>query len=79
MKLSATLLISENKSLFDVKNGATCFDDEGTDKFSCDCDIPFDGERCDMLAACDGNLCHNGGTCTTTSEADSQLGLINNL
>ena len=40
------------------------------------CVIPYGGERCDMLAACDGNLCHNGGACTTTAQADSQLGLI---
>ena len=76
MKWSATLLITENKSLFDLKNEGTCFDDGGTDKFYCDCVISFDGERCERLAACDGNLCHNGGTCTTTSQADSQLGLI---
>ena len=79
MKLSATLLISEKKSLFDLKNEGTCFDNEGNEKFSCDCVIPFGGKRCNKLAACDGNLCHNDGTCTTTSEADSQLGLISNL
>jgi len=43
------------------------------------CVIPFSGERCEKLATCDENLCHNGGTCTTTSQADSQLGLIDNL
>ena len=79
MKLIATILINENKSLFDLKNRGTCFDDEGNDKFSCDCAIPLSGERCDKLAACDDNLCHNGGTCTTTSQADSQLGLIDNF
>ena len=79
MKWSATLLVTWNKSLFDTKNGGTCFDDEGSEKFSCDCDIFFDGERCERLTACDGNPCHNGGTCTTTSQADSQLGLIDNI
>ena len=74
-----TLLITEIKSLFDLKNGGTCFDDEGNDKFSCDCVIFYVGERCDKLAACDGNPCHNGGTCTTISQADSQLGLIDNF
>ena len=72
-------MITENKSLFDLKNGGTCFDDEGNDKFSCDCITFFGGERCDMLATCDRNLCHNGGSCTTTSQTDSQLGLIDNF
>ena len=36
----------------------------------------FSGICSDMIAACDGNPCHNGGTCRTTSQADSQLGLI---
>ena len=75
--LSADL--TENKSLFDLKNGGTCSDDEGNDKFNCDCVIPWGGERCDIPAACDGNLCHNGGTCTASSQADSQLGLIDNF
>ena len=69
----------KKKSLFYLKNGGRCFDDEGNDKFSCDCDIPFGGERCDKLAACDENLCHNGGTCMTISQADSQVGLIDDF
>ena len=79
MKSSATLLIIENESLFDLKNGGTCFDDESTAKFSCDCAISYAGERCDKRTVCDGNPCHNGGTCTPTSLAESQLGLINNI
>ena len=79
MKSSATLLITENKCLFDLKNGGTCIDDEGNDKFSCDCVISYGGERCDKRTACDENPCHNGGTCTTISQADSQLGLIDNF
>ena len=71
--------LDENKSLYDLKNGETCFDDDGTDNFSCDCIIPFGGERCEKLALCDGNLCNNGGTCTTISQSDSQLGLIDNF
>jgi len=72
-------MIFEIKSLFVLKNGGTCFDNEGNDKFSCDCVIPFSGERCDMLVTYDENLCHNGGTYRTTSQADTQLGLIDNL
>ena len=69
----------KKKSLFYLKNGGRCFDDEGNDKFRCDCVVSFDGVRCERLAACDENLCHNGGTCTTTSQADSQFGLIDNF
>ena len=79
MKLIATILINENKSLFDLKNGGTCFDDEGTDKFSCNCVNYFDAERCERLDACDRNPCHNGGTCTISSQSDFELGLIDNF
>ena len=79
MKCSASLLITKNKSLFGLKNGGTCFDDEGADKFSCDCDISLVGERCEKLAACDENPCHNGGTCRTISQAGSQVGLIDDF
>ena len=37
MKSSATLLITENKCLFDLKNGGTCIDDEG----NCTCQTGY--------------------------------------
>ena len=43
----------------------------GIKQWKCLCVIPWIGERCDKLATCDGNLCHNGGACTTTAQADS--------
>ena len=36
-------------SLSEPKNGGICFDDDGTDKFSCDCKDPFTGENCEII------------------------------
>ena len=48
--------------LSDKKNGGTCFDDEGRERFSCECVSPFAGETCE-INLCDGIECKNGGTC----------------
>ena len=50
----------------------------GIKQWKCLCIIPMGGERCDKRTACDENLCHNGGKCKTTFEADSPFGLIDN-
>ena len=51
-----------HKLLSDIKNGGTCFDNGGTDKFSCTCDLPYVGEVCE-INLCDSTICQNGGIC----------------
>ena len=49
------------------KNGGTCFDNGGTTKFSCTCDLPFVGERCE-INLCESIDCKNNGTCVVNTE-----------
>ena len=48
------------------KNGGTCFDDGGSTKFSCTCDQPFFGERCE-INLCESIDCKNGGICVVNT------------
>ena len=50
------------KFVSDLKNGGTCFDNEGTDKFSCTCRDPFVGDICE-INLCDDIECKNDIAC----------------
>ena len=56
------LSIYELKILSDLKNGGTCFDSDGTDEFSCTCELPFVGAEC-QTDLCENTVCQNDGTC----------------
>ena len=47
------------------KNGGTCFDNNGFDKFKCTCTPQFFGERCEV-DRCDFYECGNNGICIVT-------------
>ena len=49
-------------NISDFKNGGTCFDNGGTDEFSCICVGSFVGNEC-QTNLCDSLDCKNGGTC----------------
>ena len=54
--------------LSDVKNGGTCFDNGGTDEFSCNCIDPFAGNECqtEICSSVESTVaknCRNGGNC----------------
>ena len=44
------------------KNNGQCFDNNGQQKFSCNCVYPFAGERCE-INICENVECLNGGQC----------------
>ena len=51
-----------------MKNGGSCFDNGGTDEFSCNCVDPFGGNECqtEICSGIDSTVakdCRNGGTC----------------
>ena len=50
------------QTVSDLKNGGTCFDNESTDKFSCNCKDLFVGDRCE-INLCDDFECKNDGVC----------------
>ena len=54
------------KNLSDLKNNGTCFDSDGTDQFSCTCELPFDGVEC-QTDLCENTVCQNNGTCDVKS------------
>ena len=59
---------SKFKKLSDLKNGGSCFDNGGTDEFSCNCVDPFGGNECqtEICSGIDSTVakdCRNGGTC----------------
>ena len=47
------------------KNGGTCFDNEGTEKFGCTCTPQYLGDRCE-IDRCDFYKCQNNGICIVT-------------
>ena len=47
------------------KNGGKCFDNGGTDRFSCTCTPQYLGERCE-IDRCDFYQCQNNGNCIVT-------------
>ena len=54
------LFINEFES--GLQNGGTCFDNGGTQEFSCSCVGNFAGNEC-QIDLCDNIDCQNGGTC----------------
>ena len=46
---------------------------------SCTTEINITTGTKEWIWLCSGAICHNGGTCTTTSQTDSQLGFIDNF
>ena len=46
-----------------MKNNGTCFDDNGSTKYTCECSEKYAGEKCE-IEICPKNNCLNGGICT---------------
>ena len=49
-----------------------CSDMNGSQKFKCQCNDGFDGERC-KESVCPSNFCKNNGTCTSEISVDGTL------
>ena len=62
IKCSTFLYLNAFEILPDLKNGGTCYDNGGTEEFSCTCVGTFVGNEC-QTDLCDGFDCQNGGTC----------------
>ena len=63
-----TLIFYALKKLSDLKNNGRCFDSDGTDQFSCTCELPFVGAECkNDLCENTRDLCQNNGTCDIKS------------
>ena len=69
-----TVVIKEWKYvLVDIsneKNGGNCFDNDGNDEFSCSCQFPFAGEKCEIDRCSNVGPCQNGGTCVEDNTSD---------
>ena len=56
------LSLNAFKILSDFKNNGTCFDNGGTEEFSCTCVEPYVGNEC-QTNLCDSIDCQKGSTC----------------
>ena len=69
MQVAVTHLLLNNDTVYSgsliskKKNGGTCFDNGGTTEFSCTCEFPYAGGRCETDRCANLGPCQNGGTC----------------
>ena len=60
--ISPTLIFNAFKILSDLNNGGTCFDNGGTQEFSCNCVGDWAGNEC-QTNLCASVDCQKGGSC----------------